>query len=150
MFTTAKMVTAPQVKQVLSDRITYIRFSDDSTLYLSPQSTNLEDGLHSAALYIQGRLEARVYDRPHNGQRTEDTGFWTRGSITQQEFSVYYSQAITYGEALERSYAKGMISIDEWEISPNYETACKMLKQCTVLEASLRKGTLNIFNQDPI
>ncbi len=135
------------VNYIVKDGNVELDFQDQNKLVVVPSIR--ARCLNTALLYHKGILAAVVRDMPHGGQRTEDTGYWS-DSISQIQFSAYYSHAIQIGVELHREYNKGAIGDEEWFFNPLNFLAQSVLEQCKPLETLLLIGALNTFKENPL
>src|SRR3989338_7524761 len=91
-----------------------LEFEDNSYLLLVPYRNygNIE-GFDSAVLYQNGVLAALATQRSSRYSKPEESGFWSRGSISQQQLAQYLTAAIELGKR-----------VSDERIDVNKETDC--------------------------
>jgi len=92
-----------------------VTFSDGSDLVLIPYRNwgNIE-GFDSAVLYQSGVLEALATERPSRYARHEESGFWSKGRVTQPQLAEYWNTAVTAGNRVYEEYNARRITEDDW------------------------------------
>ncbi len=123
-------------------------FLDDSCLILEPYRNwgNIE-GFKSAQLYKSGTLEALAIDRPSRYAGPEESGFWSRSSVTQQELADYMNVARQLSmEAYDKQRSGGM-SQKEWD--DKYWEFWRITTQSGMLNRILSEGKGRIFTERP-
>jgi hypothetical protein len=122
------------------DGIAELKFGDGSQLFLVPYRNwdNIE-GFDSALLYQTGTLEDLATDRPSRYSRPEESGFWSKGKISQQQLAEYWNVAREIGIQVYEDYQAKKIDEDTWRIT----------SEGGVTWRALEKGEERVFEQNP-
>ena len=125
-----------------------VEFNDDSTLILIPYRNwgNIE-GFNTALLYRARSLEALATDRLYRYSTDEESGFWSKGNITQQQLEQYWKIARQIGEQKFESYKEKKIDERTW--LNNFWGFWKITSEGHNTIIALQEGTLRVFETKP-
>ncbi|MFA5797217.1 MAG: hypothetical protein WC916_04235 [Candidatus Woesearchaeota archaeon] len=125
-----------------------LKFTDGSQLILFPYRNwgNIE-GFDSAVLYQGETLEALATERPSRYSRPEESGFWSKGTISQQQLAEYLTVAAQVGKQVYDDYEAKKIDEDTWR-NQFWEFWIITSKSWMLLD-SLKEGKKKVFNKNP-
>ena len=125
-----------------------LKFADGSHLLLVPYRNweNIE-GFYSALLYQSGTLEALATDRPFRYSRPEESGFWSKGQITQQQLAEYLTVAAQVGRQVYDDYQVKKIDENTWR--NQFWGFWRITSESGMLRESLKEGKERIFEKNP-
>ena len=125
-----------------------LKFADGSHLLLVPYRHwgNIE-GFDSALLYQSGTLESLATDRPSRCSKPEERGFWSRGSISQQQLAEYLTIAAQVGRQVYDDYDAKKIDENTW-LNQFWEF-WKITSESGTLRKSLKEGKEKVFDKNP-
>lgn len=128
--------------------IAELKFVDGSYLLLVPYRNwgNIE-GFDSALLYQSGTLEALATDRPSRYSRPEESGFWSRGKISQQQLAEYWNTARAVGNQVYEDYQAKKIDEETWR-----QQFCGfwiITSEGGITRQALEKGQERVFEKNP-
>ena len=124
-----------------------LKFTDGSHLLLVPYRNwgNIE-GFDSALLYQSGTLEALATDRPSRYSRPEESGFWSKGQITQQQLAEYLTAAAQVGRQVYDDY---QTKNDEDTWRNQFWEFWRITSESGMLRESLKEGRKIVFEKNP-
>lgn len=105
------------------------------------------EGMDSVLLYEKGLLETFVTDRPYRCTESKDSGFWSRGPMTQQSLADYLAVAIKVETSLFEGKSRG--EIEEDRFSRDYWELCRIIMETHVLKNRLHAGNFPVFQGGP-
>ena len=125
-----------------------VEFSDGSTLILIPyRNWSTMEGFNTALLYRNKSLEALATDRRSRYSTYEESGFWTKGNITQQQLEQYWKIARQIGEQKFESYKNKKIDEQPW--LNNFRGFWIITSEGYNTIRALQEGTLRVFETKP-
>lgn len=123
-------------------------FADNAVLVFNPfMNWDRIEGISSALLYKNQKLEAVVHDRPDRFWNPKDTGFWSDGNIAQQEFADYWNAAKEFSNKAYQNFNSGKIDKNTW--IGRHRRAWIVTTEGWVVRQSLEKGALRVFDRMP-
>ena len=125
-----------------------LKFVDGSHLLLVPYRNwgNIE-GFDSALLYQSGTLEALATDRPSRYSKPEESGFWSKGQISQQQLAEYLTVAAQVGRQVYDDYQAKKIDENTWR--NQFWEFWRITSESGMLRESLREGRKRVFEKNP-
>ena len=125
-----------------------LKFEDGSNLLLVPYRNwgNIE-GFDSALLYQAESLEALATDRPSRYSKPDESGFWSKGKISQQQLGEYLDVASQVGRQVYDDYQAGKIDEPTWR--NQFCEFWRITSGSGVLRESLKEGRERVFEQNP-
>ncbi len=125
-----------------------IRFNDGVELILTPYRNweNIE-GLDNAALYKNNKLEALVVVRPSRYAKEEESGFWSKGEVSQQQLAGYWNAAVEIGNQKRDEYFQDKIDENTWR--DNFWGFNKIITEGWVARGVLEEGKKRVFSKKP-
>jgi hypothetical protein len=125
-----------------------VEFKDNSSLVLVPfRKYGPCEGMDSVLLYQGGTLEALAQERISHYWKQEDTGFWSKGKITQQQLADYWNTTAKLGKKFYDDYGAKKISEDDWR--NKFWELWIISMEGWVTRDSLQKGILRVFDKNP-
>ena len=123
-------------------------FKDGSQLMLYPYRNwgNIE-GFDSAVLYQNGTLEALATDRPSRYSKPEESGFFSKGKITQQQLAKYWNTATKIGRQANKDFDAGKINEDIWH--QQFWEFWRITSEGRFTRKALEKGDKQVFEENP-
>ncbi len=123
-------------------------FDDNSKLLMVPYVDRTRiAGLACVALYKDRLLGAIGIDAPYKFMDKKDSGFWTKGSVTQRELSEYMKLAIAITNDLFDAYMGGKIGEQEFE--RKYRNLYVIADYSRQYQGKLEMGNERIFPEKP-
>lgn len=128
--------------------IAELKFGDGSHLVLVPYRNwdNIE-GFESALLYQTGNLEALATDRTSRYSGLEDSGFWSKGKISQQQLAEYLTVAAQVGGQIYNDYDAKKIDENTW--ANKFWEFWRIISESIRLRDSLKEGREKVFEKNP-
>lgn len=125
-----------------------LKFTDGSQLLLVPYRHygNIE-GFDSALLYQSGTLEALATDRPSRYSKPEESGFWSKGQINQQQLAEYLTVAAQVGSQVFEDYLAKKIDENTWR--NQFREFWRITSESGMLRESLKEGREQVFDKNP-
>jgi len=126
-----------------------LKFPDGSDLILVPYRNwgNIE-GFDSALLYQSGLLEALAIDRPSRYARPEESGFWSRGKISQQQLAEYWNSAVQVGREVYDNHINGKIDEKTW--ANQFWGFWRITSEGWITREALQEGRERVFAEKPM
>lgn len=105
------------------------------------------EGFDSAILYHKGSLEALATERPSRYSRPEESGFWSKGKITQQELAKYWNAAVQIAKQVYDDYSAGKIDEDAW--MRQFWSFWIIATSGWITRTALEEGRERVFDKKP-